>query len=38
MDVTAWDYSEVGLKKTCRLAEERGVHVSAERVDLKEAI
>lgn len=37
LDVTAWDYSEVGLKKARRLAKEKGVHLSAERVDLKEA-
>lgn len=37
MNVTAWDYAESGLTKTKKLAEERGVMVSTERVDLNEA-
>ncbi len=37
MDVTTWDYAESGLAKTNRLAKERGVSVSTELVDLKEA-
>lgn len=37
MKVTAWDYAESGLAKTNKLAEERGVVVSTELVDLNEA-
>ncbi|MBS4204410.1 SAM-dependent methyltransferase [Lederbergia citrea] len=37
MKVTVWDYAESGLAKTKKLAEERGVLVSAELVDLNEA-
>ncbi|CAM4017962.1 SAM-dependent methyltransferase [Lederbergia lenta] len=37
MNVTAWDYAESGLAKINKLAEERGVVVSTELVDLKEA-
>lgn len=38
MNVTTWDYAESGLEKTNRLAEERGVIVQTELVDLNEAI
>lgn len=38
MSVTAWDYAESGLVKTNKLAEERGVVISTELVDLNEAI
>lgn len=34
--VTAWDYSEVGLEKTKTLAEQRGVKVETELVDLEQ--
>jgi SAM-dependent methyltransferase len=37
LNVTAWDYAESGLTKTNKLAEERGVVVSTELVDLNEA-
>lgn len=37
LNVTAWDYAESGLAKTNKLAEERGVVVSTELVDLNEA-
>lgn len=37
MNVTAWDYAESGLTKTNKLADERGVVVSTELVDLIEA-
>lgn len=37
MDVTTWDFAESGLAKTNRLAKERGVSISTELVDLKEA-
>lgn len=37
MKVTAWDYAPSGLEKTNKLAEEKGVHVSTELVDLNEA-
>lgn len=37
MNVTTWDYAKSGIEKTKRLAEERGVHVQAEFVDLSEA-
>ncbi|CRK85417.1 class I SAM-dependent methyltransferase [Neobacillus massiliamazoniensis] len=37
MNVTAWDYAESGLTKTKKLAEERGVAVHTELVDLNEA-
>ena len=37
MNVTTWDYAESGLAKTNKLAEERGVVVSTELVDLNEA-
>mgnify|MGYP001178148055 CR=1 FL=1 len=33
--VTAWDYSKVGLEKTKALAKQRGVHVHTELVDLE---
>ncbi|HHW36617.1 MAG TPA: class I SAM-dependent methyltransferase [Bacillales bacterium] len=38
MNVTAWDYAEFGLEKTNKLAEERGVTVHTELIDLNEAI
>src|SRR5699024_4712939 len=34
---TTWDYAKSGIEKTKRLAEERGVNVRAELVDLSEA-
>lgn len=34
-NVTAWDYSKVGLEKTEALAQQRGVHVNTELVDLE---
>lgn len=37
MKVTAWDYAESGLAKTNKLADERGVAVTTELVDLNEA-
>lgn len=37
MNVTAWDYAESGLVKTKQLADERGVVVSTELIDLNEA-
>jgi 2-polyprenyl-3-methyl-5-hydroxy-6-metoxy-1,4-benzoquinol methylase len=37
MNVTAWDYAESGLTKIKKLAEERGVTVQTELVDLNEA-
>ncbi|MFJ7726269.1 SAM-dependent methyltransferase [Neobacillus sp. NPDC097160] len=37
MNVTTWDYAESGLKKTKRLADERGVTVKTKLVDLNEA-
>lgn len=37
MKVTAWDYAESGLAKTLKLAQNRGVSVSTELVDLNEA-
>ncbi len=37
LNVTTWDYAESGLAKTNKLAEERGVTVSTELVDLNEA-
>ena len=37
MNVTTWDYAESGLKKTNRLAEDRGVTVSTKLVDLNDA-
>lgn len=37
MKVTAWDYAESGLAKTNKLADERGVVVKTELVDLNEA-
>ncbi len=37
MDVTTWDYAESGLEKTRRLAEERGVSVKTNLVDLNVA-
>lgn len=37
MNVTAWDYAESGLAKIKKLAEERGVTVQTELVDLNEA-
>lgn len=37
MNVTAWDYAESGLAKTKKLAENRGVVVKTELVDLNEA-
>lgn len=38
MKVTAWDYAASGLTKTNKLAEERGVVVSTELVDVNEVI
>lgn len=37
MKVTAWDYAESGLVKTEKLAQNRGVSVKTELVDLNEA-
>lgn len=37
MKVTTWDYAESGLAKTNKLAENRGVSVTTELVDLNEA-
>lgn len=37
MNVTAWDYAESGLAKTKKLAEERGVAVQTNLVDLNNA-
>lgn len=37
LNVTAWDYSLEGLRKTNELALERGVQVATKLVDLKEA-
>lgn len=37
MNVTTWDFAESGLAKTNKLAEERGVVISTEFVDLNEA-
>ena len=37
MNVTTWDFAESGLAKTNKLAEERGVVVSTELVDLAKA-
>ncbi len=34
-NVTAWDYSKIGLKKTEALAQQRGVHVKTELIDLE---
>lgn len=36
-EVTAWDYSEAGLKKTVQLADKKGVQVETVCVDLNEA-
>lgn len=36
-DVSTWDFSSEGLKKTEQLAEEKGVHVETNLVDLNEA-
>ncbi|HLR51512.1 MAG TPA: class I SAM-dependent methyltransferase [Candidatus Avamphibacillus sp.] len=36
-DVTTWDFSEEGLKKTKQLAEEKGVSVETRFTDLSEA-
>lgn len=36
MNVTAWDYAESGLAKIKKLADERGVAVQTELVDLKD--
>jgi hypothetical protein len=38
MEVTAWDYSNVGLEKTNKLANEKGVEVKTELVDLNDAL
>jgi cyclopropane fatty-acyl-phospholipid synthase-like methyltransferase len=37
MNVTTWDYAESGLDKTKKLAEERGVNIQTELVDLNNA-
>jgi hypothetical protein len=37
MNVTTWDYAESGLDKTKKLAEEHGVNVQTELVDLNNA-
>ncbi|WP_026045576.1 class I SAM-dependent methyltransferase [Paenisporosarcina sp. TG-14] len=37
INVTTWDYSEVGLEKTRELAKENGVVVKTEHVDLNDA-
>jgi ubiquinone/menaquinone biosynthesis C-methylase UbiE len=37
LKVTAWDYSNVGLEKTKKLADEKGVRVKTELVDLNDA-
>lgn len=37
MNVTTWDFAESGLEKTKKLAEEQGVVVQTELMDLKEA-
>src|SRR5690625_1098786 len=37
MNVTTWDFAQSGLDKTNKLAEERGVSVQTELVDLNEA-
>jgi 2-polyprenyl-3-methyl-5-hydroxy-6-metoxy-1,4-benzoquinol methylase len=37
LNVTAWDYSNVGLEKTKQLAKEKGVKVKTELVDLNAA-
>lgn len=37
MRVTTWDFAESGIKKTNKLAKERGVEVSTELLDLNEA-
>jgi SAM-dependent methyltransferase len=37
LNVTAWDYSNVGLEKTKQLANEKGVKVKTELVDLNVA-
>lgn len=36
-DVTAWDYAPAGVEKINRLANERGVHLKADVVDLNAA-
>ncbi|MFP3846274.1 class I SAM-dependent methyltransferase [Priestia filamentosa] len=38
MNVTTWDYAPSGLVKTKKLAEERGVEVKTELVDLNDAV
>ncbi|MGD6818618.1 class I SAM-dependent methyltransferase [Metabacillus sp. 113a] len=38
MKVTAWDYAASGLTKTERLAQEKGVEVKTEKVDLNDAV
>lgn len=38
MNVTSWDYAESGLAKIKKLADELGIVVSTELVDLNEAI
>src|SRR5699024_480672 len=37
MNVTTWDFAQSGLDKTNKLAQERGVSVQTELVDLNEA-
>lgn len=37
LNVTTWDYAESGLAKTKKLAEQRGVDVKTELVDLNDA-
>ncbi|WP_442598270.1 class I SAM-dependent methyltransferase [Neobacillus sp. D3-1R] len=37
MNVTTWDYAESGLAKTRKLAQEKGVEVKTELVDLNQA-
>ncbi|HSP22089.1 MAG TPA: class I SAM-dependent methyltransferase [Planococcus sp. (in: firmicutes)] len=37
LDVTAWDFAESGLLKVEKLADEHGVHVNTELIDLAEA-
>lgn len=37
MNVTTWDFSKSGLEKTCILAQEKGVEVKTEWVDLNDA-
>lgn len=37
MNVTTWDYAQSGLQKTNQLAQERGVNISTQLIDLNEA-